>query len=311
MVDIQNSENFFLWEQEPQKKSLSLKKRSDYYGFGLVMPGRSSNSANPNDRYKYIGEELDDEAGINLMNLNARMYDPTIARFMQVDPLFDHPNQIGLSPYNYSWNNPINLSDPTGECPDACIVEGGAAVTAGVIATGALIGYAVAYAASEDVRNAHNSFAAGVSETVTSTLSDAWNGVKNMFASDSDAAPAVPITGDAVDQVSEKSEESMTLYRGVGKEHPGFELATQGIAVPRGGNASSEQHSAGNTASIFTSWSMSRGVANGFAGENGVVLSKQFKPSQMVIPNTEFPNEHEILVPGVVRGANVTKRGGN
>ena len=91
----------------------------DYYPFGLQMPGRSSNSANPNDAYKYIGEELDDEAGINLMNLNARMYDPAIARFMQVDPLFDHPNQMGLSPYNYSWNNPINLSDPTGECP-AC-----------------------------------------------------------------------------------------------------------------------------------------------------------------------------------------------
>ncbi len=89
----------------------------DYYPFGLTMPGRSSNSANPNDNYKYIGEEQDDEAGLNLYNLNARNYDPVIARFMQVDPLFDHPAQIGLSPYNYSWNNPINLSDPTGECP--------------------------------------------------------------------------------------------------------------------------------------------------------------------------------------------------
>ena len=81
------------------------------------MPGRSSNSANPNDDYKYIGEELDDEAGLTLMNLNARNYDPITGRFLQIDPLFDHPNQMGLSPYNYSWNNPINLSDPNGECP--------------------------------------------------------------------------------------------------------------------------------------------------------------------------------------------------
>jgi RHS repeat-associated protein len=89
----------------------------DYYPFGLTMPGRSSNSANPNDNYKYIGEEFDDEAGLSIYNLNARTYDPVTARFMQIDPLFDHPNQVGLSPYNYSWNNPINLSDPTGLCP--------------------------------------------------------------------------------------------------------------------------------------------------------------------------------------------------
>ena len=96
----------------------------DYYPFGLAMPGRSSNSANPNDNYKYIGEELDDDAGINLMNLNARNYDPVTGRFLQIDPLFDHPNQIGLSPYNYSWNNPVNLSDPTGECPVCWAVAG-------------------------------------------------------------------------------------------------------------------------------------------------------------------------------------------
>ena len=95
--------------------------RDDYYPFGLAMPGRSGNSSNPNDNYKFIGEELDDEAGLNLMNLNARTYDSVTARFLQIDPLFDHPNQVGLSPYNYSWNNPINLSDPSGECP-FCLV---------------------------------------------------------------------------------------------------------------------------------------------------------------------------------------------
>ncbi len=95
----------------------------DYYPFGLAMPGRSSNSANPNDNYKFIGEELDDEAGLNLMNLNARTYDSVTGRFLQIDPLFDHPAQIGLSPYNYSWNNPLNLSDPKGLCP-RCDISG-------------------------------------------------------------------------------------------------------------------------------------------------------------------------------------------
>jgi hypothetical protein len=36
---------------------------------------------------------------------------------MSPDPLADHPNQIGLSPYQYGWNNPIYWTDPDGRCP--------------------------------------------------------------------------------------------------------------------------------------------------------------------------------------------------
>ena len=86
----------------------------------LAMPGRSSNSSNPNDDYKFTGYELDNEARLTMYHAGARGYDPVLGRFNQVDPLFDHPQQIGLSPYNYSWNNPVNLSDPTGECP-SCV----------------------------------------------------------------------------------------------------------------------------------------------------------------------------------------------
>lgn len=115
----------FVWEmQESQKKMASVKKCSEYantslwdYPFGLTMPGRSANTANPNDNYKFTGYERDDEAGLTLDYANARTYDPIIGRFLQVDPLFDDAMQVGLSPYNYSWNNPTNLTDPTGECP--------------------------------------------------------------------------------------------------------------------------------------------------------------------------------------------------
>ena len=89
----------------------------DYYPFGKVMPGRSSNNANPNDVYKYIGVERDREANLNLDYMSARYYDSEIGRFLQIDPLANHPNQIELTPCNYSWNNPTNLSDPSGECP--------------------------------------------------------------------------------------------------------------------------------------------------------------------------------------------------
>ena len=89
----------------------------DYYPFGLTMPGRSSNSANPNDKYKFTGYEKDDEAGLDVYFANARMYDPIINRFWQIDPKHDHPALIGLSPYNYALNNPMKYNDPDGECP--------------------------------------------------------------------------------------------------------------------------------------------------------------------------------------------------
>ena len=85
----------------------------DYYPFGLTMPGRSSNSANPNDDYKFTGYELDNEARLDLYHANARMMDPVLGgRFLSIDPyVASYPN---LSPYAYVANNPLLYVDPTG-----------------------------------------------------------------------------------------------------------------------------------------------------------------------------------------------------
>lgn len=114
-VDIKNPENFFLRVQGPQKKSCLPKKRSDYYAFGLTMPGRSSNTGNPNDNYKFTGHERDDEAGLTVYHMNARGMDPVLGRMMQIDPLADmFP---GISTYAYGMNNPMKFTDPTGMAP--------------------------------------------------------------------------------------------------------------------------------------------------------------------------------------------------
>ena len=44
-----------------------------------------------------------------------RIYNPSIARFLFVDPLAE--KYPGWSPYNYTLNNPIRLTDPDGRAP--------------------------------------------------------------------------------------------------------------------------------------------------------------------------------------------------
>ena len=75
--------------------------------------GRSSNSSNPNDDYKFTGYEKDDEARLDLYHANARGYDPVLGRFLQIDP--HHFNYPGISSYAYVVNNPLIYSDPTGK----------------------------------------------------------------------------------------------------------------------------------------------------------------------------------------------------
>lgn len=44
-----------------------------------------------------------------------------VSRWISSDPLADHPNQVGQSPYQYAWNNPVYWTDPDGRCP-WCVV---------------------------------------------------------------------------------------------------------------------------------------------------------------------------------------------
>ena len=85
----------------------------DYYPFGLAMPGRSSNSSNPNDDYKFTGYELDNEARLTMYHAGARGYDPILGRFMQIDRFYHkYPS---LSTYQYAANNPLYFTDINGD----------------------------------------------------------------------------------------------------------------------------------------------------------------------------------------------------
>ena len=77
----------------------------DYGPFGELR------SAAPNTQpYRYAGYEEDRAVG--LLDLGARLYDPQLRRFLQVDPL-----RVDAAGYAYAGGDPIGLVDPDGEWP--------------------------------------------------------------------------------------------------------------------------------------------------------------------------------------------------
>ncbi|MDR1739950.1 MAG: FG-GAP-like repeat-containing protein [Bacteroidales bacterium] len=62
----------------------------------------------------YIGEEHIDLFG--LINLNARLYDPVLGRFLSPDPYVQAPDMLqNFNRYTYGLNNPLMYVDPSGE----------------------------------------------------------------------------------------------------------------------------------------------------------------------------------------------------
>ena len=62
------------------------KSSSDYYPFGMLMPGREFSSTDY--RYGFNGKENDNEVkgNGNSLDFGARIYDPRLGRWMSPDP---------------------------------------------------------------------------------------------------------------------------------------------------------------------------------------------------------------------------------
>ena len=62
----------------------------------------------------YTGHEMLPEFG--LINMNGRLYDPVVCRFLSPDPYVQEPfNSQNFNRYSYCLNNPLKYTDPTGE----------------------------------------------------------------------------------------------------------------------------------------------------------------------------------------------------
>ncbi|KXJ69195.1 hypothetical protein RP20_CCG028389 [Aedes albopictus] len=107
----------------------------DYFPYGQLMRIYGSNPE-AHISYRYTGQEYDEETG--LYNYHARLYDPDIGRFFQMDPMEQY-----ASPYKYAGNSPVSQIDPDGQI----------AITLIVMAIGALVG---AYIGASSANNSWN-----------------------------------------------------------------------------------------------------------------------------------------------------------
>ena len=91
----------------------SVEQTAHYYPFGSLMATTEYQPkvTHPN-RHLYGGKELDRTSGLDLLDFEARAYDPLLPRFRSMDPLCH--KYYDISPYAYCANNPFRNTDPTG-----------------------------------------------------------------------------------------------------------------------------------------------------------------------------------------------------
>ncbi len=92
--------------------STEVLQQNHYYSFGMRMEGTNAPFVGVENKYKFSGKELDDELGLNEYDFGARMYDPAIGRWGCIDPMADMAPH--WTPFRYGFNNPVNVTDPTG-----------------------------------------------------------------------------------------------------------------------------------------------------------------------------------------------------
>jgi RHS repeat-associated protein len=82
--------------------------------FGLKHKGYnnvvSSNGNSTAQKFGYNGVELNESLGLNLMEMDFRLYDPAIGRFNGIDPVTHHSQGTSVA----FDNNPIFWADPSG-----------------------------------------------------------------------------------------------------------------------------------------------------------------------------------------------------
>ena len=101
------------------QNSLIVIEENNYYPFGLKHKGynelpQNASLRNPvAKKYKYQGQELEEDLGKNTYAYQWRDYDPAIGRFNKIDRFAE--KYVEVSPYAFTKNNPILYREIAGD----------------------------------------------------------------------------------------------------------------------------------------------------------------------------------------------------
>ena len=86
---------------------------------GIITDGKLSSDITPRG---FTDHEHLDQSG--LVHMNGRVYDPSVGRFLSVDPFIAMPdNGQSINPYSYVMNNPLKFTDPSGYTSQVTMFE--------------------------------------------------------------------------------------------------------------------------------------------------------------------------------------------
>lgn len=97
--------------------SLTNSSGSTLASYSYEPFGSTTATGSSTNTYQYTGREND---GTGLYFYRARYYSPSVGRFISEDPLQFRANSVNF--YELGYDDPINLTDPTGEQPMGGIV---------------------------------------------------------------------------------------------------------------------------------------------------------------------------------------------
>jgi RHS repeat-associated protein len=118
------------YAEDPTSKVLKIIEENHYYPFGLKHSGYNSDKMmyvrealvlkikpvtpflKTSYDYKFQGQELQDELGLNWYSYKWRNYSPEIGRFMSIDPLTEEYEDY--TPYQFSSNQPVHAKELEG-----------------------------------------------------------------------------------------------------------------------------------------------------------------------------------------------------
>ncbi|MBL8620995.1 MAG: RHS repeat-associated core domain-containing protein [Myxococcales bacterium] len=93
-------------------------QQATYAAFGTKTSDTGTQGITYTDDLWNGGDDLP-EVGVTL--LGPRAYDPAVGRFLQRDPIAVMARSTTANPYAFSFNDPVNYSDPSGLCAESPI----------------------------------------------------------------------------------------------------------------------------------------------------------------------------------------------